>query len=71
MLRISADINGQRIGWLFIHNTSRHNRGFWYYDAATWDEGKQEGVFGIEGVRHDRSRPWTDLVALVLRELPR
>ena len=69
MLRITADVNGNKIGHLFIHNSGKRDREFWYYNAATWDG--EDGTFGIEGVRHDRSRPWTDLVAHVLRELPR
>ena len=71
MLRITADVNGQVIGYLYIHNSGKQWKEFWVYNAATWDVTKQDGTFGIEGVKHERSRPWTDLVASILRELPR
>ena len=71
MLRITADVNGMPIGQLYIHNTGKRWREFWYYNAATWDYDRQDGIFGIEDVRHDRSRPWTDLVVAVLKEMPR
>jgi hypothetical protein len=68
MLRITADVNLSVIDQLFIHNTGKRKQEFWAYDAATWNG--HDGTFGIEGVWHDRTRPWTRLVATVLRRLP-
>ena len=65
MLRVFADVNGHRIGGLFIHNTGRHRDNVWEYDAATWDQSRMDGVFGIEGVRHKRDDTWFALVARV------
>lgn len=67
MLRITADVNGKVIGHLFIHNTSRKHGEAHVYDAAFWQDGHDDGVFGIEGIRHPRPEGWAALVARVLR----
>lgn len=65
MLRITADVNGRLIGYLFVHNTSVKKGRSFVYDAATWSPAHEEGIFGIEAVMHRRSDPWLTLVAKV------
>jgi len=66
MLRITADVNGRLIGYLYIHNTGRHNKdNVWQYDAATWNPSAQDGTFGVESVEHHRDEPWAALVGRV------
>jgi hypothetical protein len=66
VLRITADVNGRVISYLFIHNTGRQHKGnVWEYDAATWFPDAQDGTFGVEAIRHQRDEPWTSLVTKV------
>ncbi len=64
MLRVTADVNGRIIGWIYIHNTGSRDGAQWLYDAATWDG--TDGIFGIEGVSHVKSEPWYKLVTRVV-----
>jgi hypothetical protein len=68
MLRITADVNGGIIGYIFIHNKSKRLKDASLYDAAVYTP-DGEGVFGIEDVAHIRSRPWYELVERVARHL--
>ena len=69
MLKITADVNGHLIGYIFIHNTGRTHKGnVWEYDAATWDPSRLDGTLGIEKVRHQRDEPWHKLVAMAMKQ---
>lgn len=68
MLRLTADVNGHVIGYLFIHNTARTDAdGAHLYNAAFYDPKSNDGVFGIEGIPHPRPDGWAKLVWQVLR----
>ena len=75
MLRITADVNGRAIGFIYIHNIGQHecktpNCGLWKYDAAYWNPAKPlDSIFGIEGVYHRRESGWMPLANQVLRLL--
>ncbi len=69
MLRITADVNGHVIGYLFVHNTGCENAaGEHLYNAAFWQPESQDGVFGLEGIPHPRPDGWAMLVLRVLRK---
>jgi len=68
MLRITADVNGHVIGYLFVHNTGRIEAdGAHLYNAAFYDPATQDGVAGMEGIPHPRPEGWAMLVLRVLR----
>lgn len=69
MLRLTADVNGHTIGYLFIHNTGRKNKaGEHLYNAALWQPEIQDGVFGFEEIPHPRPEGWAMLALRVLRK---
>lgn len=66
MLRLTADVNGRVIGYLFVHNTGIVSNGAHLYNAAFWNPDTRDGVFGIEGVPHPRPEGWAALVKRIL-----
>jgi hypothetical protein len=69
VLRITADVNGKPIGYLFVHNTGVEVNGDHLYNAAFWNPLTNDGVFGIEGIPHPRPEGWGALVFRVLRNV--
>lgn len=69
MLRITADVNGVPIGYLFVQNTGTKIDDDHIYSAAFWNPRKKDGVLGIEGIRHPRPEGWGALVFRVLRDV--
>jgi hypothetical protein len=72
MLRLTADVNGAPIGYVFIHNAVQlpSDEGtLCLYNAATWDPKKQDGLFGVENIAHIREHGWVELAAKVLRRI--
>lgn len=68
MLRITADVNGRPIGYLFIHNTgAKTASGDDLYNAAFFNPETQDAIVGIEGIPHPRPEGWAALVMRVLR----
>lgn len=68
MLRLTADVNGHVIGYLYIHNTGHIDAdGSHIYNAAFYDPATRDGVCGLEGVPHPRPEGWAMLVFRVLR----
>jgi len=74
VLRIIAEVNGQVIGYVYIHNTGESARepGVWVYDAGLFDPYRPDkSILGIEGIYHRRDEGWEQLVRIVLGCLPR
>jgi hypothetical protein len=74
MLRLTADVNGHAIGYVYIHNTGESARepGVWVYDAGLWDPYRPDkSIFGIEGIFHQRDEGWEKLARIVLGEIER
>jgi hypothetical protein len=69
MLRITADVNGTPIGYLFVHNTGHRSGDVHLYNAAFWNPETGDGLLGIEGIPHPRPEGWGALVLRVLRRV--
>jgi hypothetical protein len=68
MLRLTADVNGRKIGTIYVHNKEKELLEQSRYDAAIEFQGDM--IIGIEDVRHRREQPFYVLVAKVIRRLP-
>lgn len=76
MLRLTADVNGQAIAYVYIHNTGEFEHyedrlikgGHLYtYNAGLWTPGAPaQSVMGVEGFRHIRELGWIPLARNVL-----
>lgn len=67
MLRITADVNGKPIGYLFVQNTNVKSNGSYLYDAAFWNPQTNDGVIGIENILHPQPEGWIALMFRILR----
>lgn len=68
MLRLIADVNGRRVGAIYIHNKEKELLASSRYDAAI--EFDSEMIIGIEDVRHVREQPFYVLLKKVVSRLP-
>ena len=69
MLRLTADVNGKPVGYIWAHNTVQlpSSEGtLCVYHAATWDPETEDGLIGIEGIVHIREDGWAGLMRKVL-----
>jgi hypothetical protein len=66
MLRITADVNGKPIGYIFAHNVGTLKGEICSYDAAIWNPAADDGVLGLEGITHFRPDGWISLVRKVI-----
>lgn len=68
MLRITADVNGRAIGYLYAHHVGTMlDTRVSLYDAAVWCPDKPlNSVFGIEGLAHVREQGWMPLATLIM-----
>ncbi len=76
MLRLTADVNGRPIGFVYIHNTGEFKHAedgpghVYEYDAAYWNPDRPlDSVFGIERVSHLRELGWMPLARGILIRL--
>lgn len=69
MLRITADVNGRAIGYLYAHHVGvvKGDTSVSLYDAAVWcPDQPLKSVFGIEGLMHFREQGWMPLASIIM-----
>jgi hypothetical protein len=69
MLRITADVNGHAIGYVYIHNVGQDpdDPEVWRYHAACWTpERPKDSILGMEAIYHVRSEGWLKLALIVM-----
>jgi hypothetical protein len=70
MLRITADVNGRPVGYLYAHNKGpldQKDPSVWVYDAAFYNPIEPlDSIFGIEGLLHHRTSGWMTLASLIM-----
>jgi hypothetical protein len=66
MLRVTADVNGERVETILIQNTGTEGGDVWRYDAASWNHvSPDDSIIGVEGIFHHRGQGWKKLTRIV------